>query len=99
MRARAARGRAVSQFDTRERDTFIRRMERRGATMSHTNGRMRSVGLWNGSEYRHLTFSDRPEDYGRVWLTVIGEDMRQKEIRWVDGTIAEWFEAMRVDGI
>ena len=80
-------------FGTRDRDAFIRRMRARGAAISHDGGRMYAV-LYGR---RHLTFSDRPEDYGRVWMTSFDAAGNQRSIRWVDGNIEDWFAAFDED--
>ena len=83
-----------------ERDAFVKRMQKRGATLSHHNGSMQAIGKRVGAEYRHLIFSDRPEDSGRVWLSITHGDSlatSRTEVHWVDGNIEDWFRVFDED--
>ncbi len=85
----------MSPWDERERDAFVRRMQRRGATLAHTSGRMQSIGKYVGDRWVHLTFSDRADDYGRVWVTeIVGG---RTSVKWVNEHIESWFRLFDED--
>ncbi len=80
-----------------DRDTFIRWMRRRGATLSHSSGRTQSVAKRRSGRTVHLTFGDRPEDFGQVWITTIADDGSLMECRWINGDIKTWFREFGED--